>query len=723
LAQIPASIKGGVSYQGAWNASTNTPTIVSGTGSKGHYYVVSVAGNTNIDGITDWVTGDWIIFNGTTWEQIDNTDAVSSVNGYTGAVALTYTDVGGASAAQGAKADTAVQPNTTPTLTGIQLTGTTSGGGLITWDDGNGTAQIALKGGNSTLQLGQETLARVYNDSGVALTDGQVVYISGSQGNRVAVKLAKADSEATSAGTLGMVTEPIAVGAEGFITILGTVNGLNTSGLTAGSLIYLSASTAGAYTTVKPTAPNHGVIVGYVERVHATVGSIYIKVDNGYELDELHNVVITDVANDNILIYNSTSGVWENKAQETVITSKTELTSGQVASTDQLLIYDVSTNTLKKATIANAALVGPTGPTGATGPTGPIGPTGATGPTGPTGSAATISVGTTTTGAAGTSASVSNSGTSSAAVFNFTIPRGDTGATGPTGPTGPAGTNGSPGPTGPIGPTGATGPAGSAATITVGTTTTLAAGSSATVSNSGTSSAAVFNFGIPTGPTGPTGPVGPTGSPGPTGPTGATGPTGSPGPTGPTGATGPTGPTGPTGTFSGTTTSNITMNNSAPTVYFQDTDHNSAMIHCNSNILYVLRGATNSTTWTQVNGQWPVEIDLTNNNFRSGGQITAVGNVVANSDERLKSNWCSLPDNFIYKLSKVKYGTYTRIDTNEKQAGTSAQDWSKLLPEVVSSNEKGILSLAYGNAALVSVIKLAEKVIELEERIKVLEGK
>ena len=312
LNQIPASIKGGVSYQGAWNASTNTPTIVSGTGSKGHYYVVSVAGNTNIDGITDWVTGDWIIFNGTTWEQIDNTDAVSSVNGYTGAVALNYTDVGGASAAQGVKADTAVQPNTTPTLTGVQLSGTTAGGGLFSWDDGNGTAQLTLKGGNSTLQLGQETLARVYNDSGVALTDGQIVYISGSQGNRVAVKLAKADSEATSAGTLGMVTEPIAVGAEGFITILGTVNRLNTSGLTAGSLIYLSASTAGAYTTVKPTAPNHGVIVGYVERVHATVGSIYVKVDNGYELDELHNVVINTPSNGQTLVYDAVAGVWEN---------------------------------------------------------------------------------------------------------------------------------------------------------------------------------------------------------------------------------------------------------------------------------------------------------------------------------------------------------------------------------------------------------------------------
>jgi hypothetical protein len=94
LSQIPASIQGGVSYQGAWNASTNTPTLVSSVGSKGYYYVVSVAGNTNLNGVTDWLVGDWAIFNGTAWEKIDNTDQVASVNGYTGVVVLSNTDVG-----------------------------------------------------------------------------------------------------------------------------------------------------------------------------------------------------------------------------------------------------------------------------------------------------------------------------------------------------------------------------------------------------------------------------------------------------------------------------------------------------------------------------------------------------------------------------------------------------------------------------------------------------
>lgn len=196
--------------------------------------------------------------------------------------------------------------------------GTNQTVGTISWDDGNGTANITLKGGNVNLQVGQELVARVYNDSGVSLTDGQIVYISGAQGNRIAVKLANASSEATSAGTLGMVTEPIASGAEGFITIMGTVNGLNTTGLTAGALVYLSASTPGAYTTTAPSAPNHRVILGYVERVHATVGSIYVKVDNGYELDELHNVVLTSPVNGDLFTYNASTGVWENKAKSAI---------------------------------------------------------------------------------------------------------------------------------------------------------------------------------------------------------------------------------------------------------------------------------------------------------------------------------------------------------------------------------------------------------------------
>jgi len=95
VSQLPAAVLGALSYQGTWNASTNTPTLTSSTGTKGYYYVVNVAGSTNLNGITDWVIGDWAVFNGSVWQKVDNTDAVTSVNGYTGTVVLTNTDISG----------------------------------------------------------------------------------------------------------------------------------------------------------------------------------------------------------------------------------------------------------------------------------------------------------------------------------------------------------------------------------------------------------------------------------------------------------------------------------------------------------------------------------------------------------------------------------------------------------------------------------------------------
>ena len=93
LSQIPPL--GDLNYQGTWNATTNTPTLTSSTGTKGYYYVVSVAGTTNLNGITDWQVGDWAVYNGSAWQKIDNTDLVTSVNGYTGTVVLTQTDISG----------------------------------------------------------------------------------------------------------------------------------------------------------------------------------------------------------------------------------------------------------------------------------------------------------------------------------------------------------------------------------------------------------------------------------------------------------------------------------------------------------------------------------------------------------------------------------------------------------------------------------------------------
>lgn len=90
---LPAAVLGAVAYQGTWDANANTPALASSTGTKGHYYRVSVAGSTSLNGITDWKIGDWAIFNGTAWEKVDNTDQVTSVNGRQGAVTTQFADI------------------------------------------------------------------------------------------------------------------------------------------------------------------------------------------------------------------------------------------------------------------------------------------------------------------------------------------------------------------------------------------------------------------------------------------------------------------------------------------------------------------------------------------------------------------------------------------------------------------------------------------------------
>lgn len=161
---------------------------------------------------------------------------------------------------------------------------------------------------------------KVVNKTSPAVTLSKAAYqvclISGAQGQRLAVRLAKGDSDANSAGTLGIASETILINQEGFITSVGLIEDINTTGSLQGEtwadgdILYLSPTTFGAITNVKPVAPNHTVIVGYVEYAHAIHGKIYVKIDNGYELDELHNVAITSPQKGDTLEYNGS--IWVN---------------------------------------------------------------------------------------------------------------------------------------------------------------------------------------------------------------------------------------------------------------------------------------------------------------------------------------------------------------------------------------------------------------------------
>lgn len=254
-----ASVAGGLSYQGTWNASTNTPTLTSGTGTNGYYYVVATAGSTNLDGITDWQIGDWLLFNGTAWQKIDQSELVTSVASADASVTVTTT---------GSAVDLAVYSS--PRL-----------------------------------------VMQVRNETGSTIAKGSVVYINGASGNKATVTKALATGDSTSAQTLGLVVADISTNNNGFVILAGEIAGLDTSAYAAGAQLYLSSTTAGAYTATKQYAPNHLVYVGVVTRSHVNQGTIEVRIQNGYEMDELHNVSAQSPSNGQVLIYNASTSLWE----------------------------------------------------------------------------------------------------------------------------------------------------------------------------------------------------------------------------------------------------------------------------------------------------------------------------------------------------------------------------------------------------------------------------
>jgi len=189
---------------------------------------------------------------------------------------------------------------------------TYSGGvGAMRWNSDDGTLDLGLKGGNVTLQLGQELVQPVKHATNGGLDNGKVVYIVGSSGDNKTVLYARANDEATSANTLGLMTETVTGGNKGFCTTFGLVRNINTSNLTEGGAVWLSKDTAGAMTAVRPEAPNNGVFIGFCVRKHASTGVVFVNVQNGYELEELHNVYAPSPTNGQVLTYVSGNSRWE----------------------------------------------------------------------------------------------------------------------------------------------------------------------------------------------------------------------------------------------------------------------------------------------------------------------------------------------------------------------------------------------------------------------------
>jgi len=169
--------------------------------------------------------------------------------------------------------------------------------------------------GGLPLSIGTENLVRVYNNTGTAITKGQVVSITGGQGQTPTVGLSDATSEALSRDTLGIAQEAIPDADTGFVCTFGIITSINTYGTTAGDPIYLS-NVAGQFSSTQPQAPDNIVSLGWIVRVSntpsSTDGQIFVTINNGWELDELHNVRITSASNNQVLVYSTPSNLWVN---------------------------------------------------------------------------------------------------------------------------------------------------------------------------------------------------------------------------------------------------------------------------------------------------------------------------------------------------------------------------------------------------------------------------
>ena len=224
------STTGQLNYAGTWNASANTPTLASGVGTKNQYYVVSVAGSTNLDGITDWQVGDWAIFNGTFWEKIDQTNTVTSVNGQVGAVVLGPNDVGATA-------------NTTYILT----TGLLSGGGRLN--------------ANTT----------------ITLTSVPVANVTGAVPNTVNVLTS---GLITGGGALtGNVTVSLANVPNANVTGLGTMATQNSNAVTiTGGSINAQVTNLTGNTSISATMSNASLLLVPAGYLYANVNSTVVKI-------------------------------------------------------------------------------------------------------------------------------------------------------------------------------------------------------------------------------------------------------------------------------------------------------------------------------------------------------------------------------------------------------------------------------------------------------------
>ena len=198
-----------------------------------------------------------------------------------------------------------------------------------TFDNTGSTAMSTV-----SAQIAETLVAEVTNAESFNLNRGDVVYTFGATGDVMSVKLASNSGDSTSATTLGVVNETIIPNGIGTVTVGGRIEKMSFPHPFAdGDALYLG-NTPGTFTRVKPVAPQHGVYLGVVERANNGNGIAYIKVQNGYELNEIHDVLITTPLSGQLIRRNDSNTLWENTSG-VVVTSQGDIYSSSIGYFEQ----------------------------------------------------------------------------------------------------------------------------------------------------------------------------------------------------------------------------------------------------------------------------------------------------------------------------------------------------------------------------------------------------
>jgi hypothetical protein len=185
--------------------------------------------------------------------------------------------------------------------------------GRLSWDVTNGTLKLGLTGGELSVDLGEQEVTYCINKDTVTITKGQVVYLSGAQGDKPAVKRASSSAASTSDRTFGIAMEDIAPNELGYVMNKGVVSNISLpSPYVTGDILYLG-DTAGSFTRVRGVPPLHSQVVGVVLRANPGNGQIFVNVENGQHLNYLHDVLVSSPATGQSLVYDGADGLWKNE--------------------------------------------------------------------------------------------------------------------------------------------------------------------------------------------------------------------------------------------------------------------------------------------------------------------------------------------------------------------------------------------------------------------------